>query len=170
MSKLMAITTAGNTQAGAVFSPDRTYRYGLWRRWSDAPQLLWILLNPSTADEHKLDPTLTRCLNFSRAWGYGGFAVGNLFAWRATQPAALYQVPDPVSPANDTALIDAVNDAALVVLGWGNHGHYRHRAAQVLALLVNRNTPLYCLRLTAQGQPAHPLYLKRSLALQPFEN
>ena len=60
------------------------YRYLLWREWNaKLPRLLWILLNPSTADERVDDPTLRRVLGFSRSYGFGGLEVVNLFALRS---------------------------------------------------------------------------------------
>lgn len=65
--------------AGAEFDePERVYRFNLHRRWAEGSTLLWIMLNPSIADEHVLDPTLRRCENFSRAWGYAGFEVATV--------------------------------------------------------------------------------------------
>ena len=69
-------------QAGAEFSPCRRYRLTLRRRWDSAPQVLFGLLNPSTADESRDDPTVRRCIGLARSWGYGALAIGNLFAFR----------------------------------------------------------------------------------------
>jgi hypothetical protein len=126
------------------------------------------MLNPSTADELTLDPTVTRCRNFSRTWGFPAFEVVNLFAWRATAPADLFRAADPVGPANDHAILDAANRAGVIVLAWGNHGLKRGRAMEVLSLLAKRGRALHCLRVTSEGQPAHPLYLPRTLAPMPY--
>ncbi|GHX72979.1 hypothetical protein VCSRO16_3593 [Vibrio cholerae] len=69
----------------AELSKCRKYRYALWRTWdSDKPFAMFIGLNPSTADEKNDDPTLRRCINFAKSWGYGGVCMANLFAFRAT--------------------------------------------------------------------------------------
>ena len=74
-------------EKGATFSRCGRYRYSLWRRWEeDAPYVLWICLNPSTADAEEDDPTLRRCMGFAQDWGYGASYTANLFAWRATKP------------------------------------------------------------------------------------
>ena len=88
-----------------VFSPDRRYRYTLIHRWDESLNpghgIAWICLNPSTADEHQLDPTLRRIRDFSAVWGYAFFVMLNLFAWRATDPAGIKAAADPIGPDND---------------------------------------------------------------------
>ena len=84
-------------KAGAEFSKDRKYRYRLWREWNKTkPAVLFVMLNPSTADELVLDSTVSRCLSFAKEWGYGRLEVANLFALRATDPKELNKVEDPV--------------------------------------------------------------------------
>lgn len=81
-------------EATATFSPDRTYRYALTRRWrADLPVAAFLMLNPSTADAFVLDPTVRRCIGFARAWNTGGVLVLNLFGLRASNPSALYDHP-----------------------------------------------------------------------------
>ena len=100
----------------AAFSPDRRYRYTLRRQWDDAlPYCLFVMLNPSTADATQDDPTIRRCIGFTKAWGFGGLLVGNLFALRSTDPAALYHADDPVGPENDSCLRTLRDEAALSV-------------------------------------------------------
>ena len=90
----------------AVFSPCRTYRYALSRVWAaDKPYALFIGLNPSTADETLDDPTIRRCIDFAKRWGYGGLVMANLFAYRATNPSEMKAATDPVGVANDEWLI-----------------------------------------------------------------
>ena len=79
----------------AVFSPCRTYRYALSRVWAaDKPYALFIGLNPSTADETLDDPTIRRCIDFAKRWGYGGLVMANLFAYRATEPSEMKAATD----------------------------------------------------------------------------
>ena len=125
------------------------------------------MLNPSTADESKLDPTCTRCANFARAWGYGGMIVTNLFAWRATDPEEMKRQPDPVGPDNDLHIVDVAREARIVVCAWGNHGEFKRRVDHVLQLLRGIPVPLHALRVNGTGQPAHPLYLPGNL--EPVE-
>lgn len=107
---------------GAKLSDDRLYRYGLWRKWDDRPKVMFIGLNPSTADEVEDDPTIRRCIGFANSWGYGGIVVANLFGFRATDPTALQKATDPIGPENDEWLYRLADEAALVVGAWGNGG------------------------------------------------
>ena len=154
----------GDRAAGACFDASRVYRYRLWRDWHERPRssrrLLWILLNPSTADEAILDPTIRRCVRFSREWGYTGLEVVNLFALRATDPATLRFADDPVGPGNDEAIAAALGDCRAAVAGWGAHPLAAPRAAVVRDMARAFRTPLFCLGVTKSGQPRHPLYLR----------
>jgi hypothetical protein len=147
---------------GATFSLDRRHRYTLWRAWAPGPRALFCMLNPSTADESVLDPTLRRCLGFAQRWHFAGFEVVNLFALRSTDPARLCEDADPVGPGNDVAIVEAARRAGVVVCGWGVHGTLRGRDAAVLELLAGV-ADLVALRLTKGGAPSHPLYLPADL-------
>jgi hypothetical protein len=152
------------TEAGATFSPCRRWRYLLWRRWDAAkPVANFLMLNPSTADEHKLDPTCSRARDYAERWGYGALIVTNVFGWRATDPAKMKKVKDPVGPGNDAAIVKAAKESTLVVCAWGNHGSFLERSRQVRALLGKSRIKPHVLRLNANGEPAHPLYLPGKL-------
>ena len=87
---------------GAVFSKDRQYRYALWRIWDETlPKVMFIGLNPSTADEYKNDPTTVRCINYAQDWGYGSIFLNNLFGVISSQPAYIMRSKNPVGPEND---------------------------------------------------------------------
>ena len=146
--------------AGAHLSKCQRYRFALWRIWDPSlPYVLFIGLNPSTADASNDDPTLVRCRNFARDWGYGGVVMANLFAWRATQPADMLAATHPVGRGNNAWLKKLSGQAGIVIAAWGNDGNHLQRAGKVRALLPE----MYCLKLNKSGQPAHPLYLKASL-------
>lgn len=152
--------------SGANFSRCRRYRYTLWRRWSnDGGQVMIIGLNPSTADAKRDDPTIRRCIRFARDWGAGGLVVVNLFAYRATYPVDLKAAPDPIGPRNDYWIRRMAARSQVVVAAWGNHGALMDRAAKVQTMLRGK---LCCLRRTAAGQPAHPLYLPAHLTPKPW--
>ena len=156
----------GNRLAGtgAVFSPCGRYRYKLWRVWDpDLPLgcVMFLMLNPSTATDAEDDPTIRRCIGYARSWGYGGLYIGNLFAYRATDPTALQRVDQPVGPDNDQALLEMMAQCGLVVAAWSNHGaKYGRRVREVLGLVEQ---PLYCLRPLRSGHPAHPLYQRKDI-------
>ena len=147
-------------ESGAEFSKYRDYRYSLWRFWEkDKGYAAFVCLNPSTADEYKNDPTVTRCINYARAWGYGGMIMLNLFAYRSTHPKNLYIIGDPIGPDNDLHLRSASSKAMVTIAAWGIHGKYLNRDKAVMKILTNPK----CLAITKDGFPGHPLYLKGNL-------
>jgi len=149
----------------AELSDCRSYRYALWRTWDDAkPFVMFVGLNPSTADETTDDPTLTRCINFAKSWGYGGVCMANLFACRATEPSVMKASDDPVGAENNQWLQILAQDAALVIAAWGNDGSYLKRSEQVKAFLPD----MHCLKLNKSGEPAHPLYQPAKLQPVPM--
>lgn len=158
------------TPNGAYPLGDGDYRYALWRRLDRrGEQVLFVCLNPSTANEADPDPTLRRCVAYAEEWGCGGVWLGNLFAYRSPKPSVLRETPDPVGPENDDWLITMSRSrkVARVVAAWGNHGrHYPEQAAHVIGLIPKRK--LCCLKLTSAGYPAHPLYLPGDLRPRPF--
>ena len=157
------------TEYGAAFSPCRRWRYLLWRRWDAAkPVANFLMLNPSTADEVKLDPTCSRARDYAERWGYGALIVTNVFGWRATDPAAMKAVKDPVGPGNDAAILRAAKASDLVVCTWGNHGGFLSRSRAVLEKLNAGNIRLHALRVNAGREPAHPLYLPSRLSAVPL--
>jgi hypothetical protein len=157
------------TARAARISDCGRYRYGLIRRWSEAPALLVVMLNPSTADAELDDPTIRRCLGFARRDGYGAIIVLNLYAYRATDPKALLTCDDPVGPKNDGYLFRHLWAAKLqqrpVLAAWGVHGA-TGRVAEVLALAPG--VDWRCLGTTKAGSPRHPLYVRGDQALVPF--
>jgi len=158
------------TPTGAVFSACRRWRYVLWRCWNESkPVANFLMLNPSTADEVKLDPSCTRARNYAERWGFGALVVTNIFGWRSTDPWVLKQVKDPVGRGNDAAIVKAATTAKLVVCAWGEHGAHLDRGDEVLGLLRARGIAPYSLRLNVSGHPAHPLYLPGSLRPSPIK-
>lgn len=152
----------------ALYSECGAYRYLLSRRWGDGGALLYVMLNPSTATEERNDPTIERCERRARRLGYGGFAVANLFAYRATDPRDLKRAAHPVGPENDAQLLLAASPARRVLCGWGVHGAHLGRAEAVEDLLRNAGIALWHLGQTMAGHPRHPLYVGYARAMQPW--
>ena len=142
-------------ETSAVLSPCRQYRYALWRKWADGPQVLFVMLNPSTADESVDDPTIRRCISFAKAWGFGSLSVGNLFALRTPNPGQLIEHSSPIGDENDQWLRKLQDSAALTVAAWGNSGRLNNRSASVAQILSKPHT----LGLTKIAEPRHPLYV-----------
>jgi len=148
-----------------IFSKDRKYRYCLYRWWDKSkPFVMFIGLNPSIADEENDDPTLVRCMNFAKSWGYGGVCMTNLFAYVATKPADMKTSIDPVGTDNDYWLTATAKEAGVIIAAWGNDGAYLDRSNVVRNLLPD----LSCLKLNQSGEPTHPLYLNKELKPIPF--
>lgn len=155
----------GDASAGAIFSDCERYRYRLWRVWdASKPKLCFVMLNPSTATHEVLDPTVSRCKKRAESLGYGGLEVVNIFALRSTDPRALYEVDDPVGPANYAAIYDAVKSCLISICAWGTHGKFMDTGNHTRDGL-QRSFPdkTHYLKLNSDGSPAHPLYLPYSL-------
>lgn len=156
-------------EADARFSSCRRYRYALWRRWTAGPQVLFIMLNPASADESRDDPTIRRCLGFARAWGCGSLAVGNLFARRSASGAELArgaaEFPEGlIGAGNDRWLLRLYGKSQLAVAAWGDRGWLLGRSRAVRSLLPQ----LHCLGVTKRGEPRHPLYVAASANYRPL--
>ncbi len=151
----------------AHLSSCRTYRYTLWRTWDDTKDyVMFIGLNPSTADEKTDNPTLIRCMNYAKSWGFGGVCVANLFAYRATQPQMMKAAKEPIGIENDIWLQKIALDAGLIIAAWGNDGSYLNRSEHIKNLLPK----MHCLKINKSGEPAHPLYQtsdKQPIPMQP---
>lgn len=156
-----------------LWSPDSggpdgrpAYRYTLWRHvpaelFTAAPGrvLMIVGLNPSTATETLDDPTIRRCKGFARAWGFEWLCMTNAFAFRATEPADMKAIADPVGPDNDMVLAQCARRAQMVVAAWGTHGQHRGRDKLAVATILQAAGVLRCFTITKDGHPGHPLYL-----------
>lgn len=147
------------------------YRYGLGRQWTP-PELakhaiLWVMLNPSTADAEKDDPTIRQCIKFSQAWGFHAMLVANLFAYRTTWPVELEMAAkvgvDIVGPETNKGLQEMSSVCAYTCFAWGTHSLARARGFEVSQLLAPSPSLKVCLGATKNGSPKHPLYLKGDL-------
>ena len=152
-------------KTSATISACKQYRYELRRVWDESkPLVLFICLNPSTADAEIEDNTSRVCINYAKRWGYGGLLIGNLFAYRSTDQSALYTVADPVGPENDAWLKKLQSDVSLVVCAWSDTGAYKGRDKGVLTFLINP----HCLVKLKSGRPGHPLYKRADLKPIPL--
>lgn len=165
------IETAPGT---AELSTCGRYRYQLSRTARvDDGTVLFIGVNPSTADAAEDDQTVRKWKGFTARWGYGAFLVGNLFAWRARHVQFLETATDPVGPENDYHLTAMIDRADLIVPCWGDldnkiPARLRPRADVVRALLRKGGRPVQCLGTTRGGHPRHPLTLGYVTPLRPW--
>lgn len=162
------------TKNGASFSPDRVFRYKLWRTLRSPEEsgsfekpLVVIGLNPSTADETEDDPTIRRLRGFAARDGFDKLIMLNLFAFRSTDPAAIKRAPDPVGPWNDDVILSSCMDRT-VLCAWGTHGAFKGRGDKV-ARLLNGKAKLVTLGVTKEGFPKHPLYLANDTPMVEFK-
>lgn len=170
----------------SAWGNNRKYRYVLWRYWDDSlPYLNFIGLNPSIADDEKKDPTITRDIGYTKGWTWcncgdmvvpgpcskacktiqaGGFCKTNLFAFVDTHPESMRAEKDPEGEENMHWLKACASGALGVIACWGAGGSHRAQGEKILMTLPWHNGP-WCLGMTANRQPAHPLYLKKDLQL-----
>jgi hypothetical protein len=157
---------------GGQVTRDGGYRYVLSRGWlTGSGRAVFIMLNPSTADNSNDDPTIRKCIGFAHHWGNAGVDVVNLYAKRATQPEHLWLAKDPVGEGNDELILDAVKYAKRygtpLVVAWGANAK-PDRVAEVEQLIASEFVVPLCLGVTKDGAPRHPLYLPYETALQPW--
>lgn len=163
---------AWGTDTGA---PDgrSIYRYTLWRNWLPIGErgeafVMFIGLNPSTATDTEDDPTIRRCVDFAKRWGFGALLMTNLFAFRATDPEDMKAHPMPIGPENDKWLAHFAERAGMVICAWGNHGTHLARASAVLAILARARADRHRLKATGAGHPGHPLYIPAKTTPETF--
>jgi len=165
--------TARSARYDACMCPSEKYRYSLERSiQAKGPSVCFVMLNPSTADEIKNDPTIKRCIGFATRELGRRLLVLNLFAYRATSPKVLRAVDDPIGPENGRVWAHHVNELAIerdsvVVAAWGNDGEGRN-AQEFKALCAAVGLQLRCLGFTRNRAPRHPLYVRRDAPLVPM--
>jgi len=151
----------------AVISPCGKYRYNLSRVWNPyLPRVVFIMLNPSTADATHDDATIRRCISYARGWGYGSLHVVNLFAYRSREPRDLLTTLRPIGRGNTQWILKCAQSASLVICAWGTRGG--DRGISVLRKLEQRGIKPMCLGKTKRGEPKHPLYLNKDLLPIPL--
>lgn len=165
--KVRLAVYAGAVSTAKFGGESNQYRYTLKRVWdATKPMILFVMMNPSTADVDVDDPTVAKCGRLARKWGYGGLYVGNTFAYRATEQKRLLEVDDPVGPENDRYLLKMAKDSEVVIFAYGTpvDKRLRPRGEQVAKLLREKaGVKPQVLRLSKQGVPWHPLYLPESV-------
>jgi hypothetical protein len=158
-------------ERAAVISACGAYRYRLTRRWSDAPPLRFVMLNPSTADAIDDDPTIRRCIGFARREGAGGLIVANLYALRSPSPEPLWSAGDPIGPKNRRTLLSlaaqAFDQSAPIVCAWGALAR-QDQIDEALMMFQASGARLACLGRTRNGAPRHPLYVRADQPLERF--
>lgn len=166
MSADALLLSFGAMKRSAII-PDATpeFRYVLSREWnSELPRVCWIMLNPSTADHERDDPTICACIDFAERWECGAIDVVNLYAFRTSSPAMLRREAkhrDVVGIANDGHILRVATNARLVVAAWGRNGTAtiggKRRDEYVQRLLSTNRVRLHVLKVLPENVPGHPL-------------
>ncbi len=155
----------------ALISKCGQYRYLLTREFQDVSwtthKVVFVMLNPSTADAEQDDPTIRKCLKFARALGYAGIVVANLYALRSTDPKQLWKHPEPVGYENDGILRGLAHKHLDIVCAWGNNAK-PDRVKKFYEFMTSYDAHLLCLGTNKNGSPRHPLYLKDDTRLSPW--
>lgn len=170
--------TAG-IERGARLSDCGNYRYTLTRHWGSGEALMFVMLNPSTADAMQDDPTIRRCISFAKRDGYDGIVVQNLYAIRSTDPKVIHGAArDPIGPETDTylamTLTERVRRGLPVVAAWGagpgggRRGYLRFQVRMEYVRKLVPGVDWRCLGMTKAGAPRHPLYVAGSTPLTPW--
>lgn len=137
---------------GALFSECKKHRHALWRIWDqNKPLVMFIGLNPSTANEHTDDPTIRRVKKFAADWGYGGVYMMNLFTYVTAYPEELIKCGDP----NYSVLRVMADKCEKIIFAWGSFKEAEDRGREVINMFDG-----YALVINSNGSPRHPLYVK----------
>lgn len=182
-------------QGDAQFSGCGRYRYRLTRELGGKLTITFVMLNPSTADANKDDPTIRRCKGFAKDWGYGRLVIVNLYEFRSTAPKDMWRIhaagADIVGEDNDSAIVRATMESrvspanaagtsvhladghqpGIVVCAWGKGGTVDKKLLAFHSERVTRVAKLvcgdlYCLGVNGDGSPKHPLYLPEDTEAQ----
>lgn len=131
------------------------YRLEL-RRWWNAGAVDWIE-----------EPPLA---------GVHGLIVGNLYAYRATDPDELLELTaeEAIGADNDDALQAQIRQAHVVICAWGN-GPWRlrsevhaNRVRAVVSMIHAAGKTAWMLDRTKAGMPRHPLYFPMGEPLREY--
>lgn len=151
--------------SGALFSEDRKHRYLLWRIWKQkTPSLLFIGLNPSTADDKMNDPTIRRLIKFAAGWGFGSLYCANLFTQVTPRPSDLIKVDNLAIEKSILSIQRSAEKCDTILFGWGSFKEAKMVSEQIVEMFPRAK----CLGVNHDGSPKHPLYLKATVSLEPY--
>ena len=149
--------------SGAEFSGDYKHRYALWRIWDESkPLVMFIGLNPSTANETTNDPTIRRVIGMAKQWGFGGVYMMNCFTYVSTDPNEL--VKDKDLEWNNRRLLHIARRCQEIVFAWGAFEAAKERGQELAAMFPKAKA----LIINQDGSPRHPLYVPKSVRLVDY--
>lgn len=157
-----------NMEYNAILSEDKEYRYMLSRTWNKNKKIImFVWLNPSTADDKINDPTITRCINYTKEWWYWWFIMCNLFAYRSTNPNNMKKYKNPIWKDNDKYIELYYNKTEKVICMWWNHWNFMMQSKNFKEKYKEK---LFFLEKNKSWEPKHLLYSKSNLKPRKFEN
>ena len=161
------------------FDSKREYRWWLEANlYEDEPPAgdkgicMFLMLNPSVADEQQSDRTVTRCKKYAEGWGYYTLNVCNIFALRSQDRDVLKGHEDPIGSLNDYWIKKTAEQANMIICAWGTYGELRDRGPRVLHMLEEEghsDKMFHLGSLTVNGHPTHPLYKAADIELVKYE-
>lgn len=164
--KLFDVPIVANN--GAKFSECGKYRYALWRIWDETkPLVMFVGLNPSTADVEKDDPTINRVTQISKNLNYGGFYMMNLFALVTPYREELIKSVDPIGD-NDKYLRDIAGKCSDYIFAWGAFKEAKDRSLALCKIIAGSKPK--ALIINKDGSPRHPLYVPVNTKPRDYEN
>jgi hypothetical protein len=150
-------------RTAVIAGTNNSHRYELRRVWDAAlPLLVVCMLNPSTADHERDDPTVLTLIHFAKGWGFGGILVINLFGLRTSHPRDLLACEDRFGIENwkfiAAAMEYARDNGGRLLAAWGNGGDLDDRAEWFCSRALSvYKLNLICLGTTLSWKPKHPL-------------
>ena len=155
----------------AIFDEHMRYRYSLTRVWNEkGPKVVFIMLNPSLANDKEDDRTTKRIINFAKKFGYGSLEVVNLFAYITPKYIELKDLEksEAVGKENNKYLIRALKSADKIIAAWGENGTIHQRHEEIVQIIDGYDIDSLGSP-TRDGHPRHPLYLSNDIELLPYK-
>lgn len=165
----------------ASLSDDKRHRFLLTRKWKTQKEeryilglygeVLWILLNPSNANDTIDDPTIKKIVTFTDRMGFTSLSVVNLYSYISSSPAVLWneQTREERKDLNFAYIKAAADKATRIMFTWGDYQVAHTMGAKITAmLLANGNRIFYCLGKNVNGSPKHPVRLSYSTQVEVY--
>lgn len=162
-----------------LYVPDfySEYRYILGTKGKNP--LICIGVNPSTAQPGRLDNTLKSAERIAHYNGYDSFIMFNVYAQRATDPDQMEKEPNWLLHRENLRAFEYVLSMSekepSVWAAWGavieKRKYLPHFVLDMIAVGEKYSARWFTAgkRSKKAGHPHHPLYLKSSSSLDPFD-
>ena len=140
----MTETKTSTIQSKVIFSMDGKYRYYLEKVWDIEKKIATvIMINPSIADELKMDISVCKLMNFlidTDDKKYGSLRIVNLYAQISSEPKKIKNNVIDVEILNDKYILESLKETDLVIVAWGiEKNKYTTRKKKIYEMLKNNN-------------------------------